>query len=140
MISILFKKLYLEYWINLKILWNMTSYKRVSRPQANVASLNTWFKLYNFFIRPSWGLLPVLGPREWYMTPTLDAALLSSSRAGADLGQTSDISPRRSAHPKVITRAEPSQRGTSLLRCSRHRKQYRKKADSKKIKIKKSSK
>ena len=26
-----------------------------------------------------------------YMTPTLDAALLISSRAGADLGRTSDI-------------------------------------------------
>ena len=34
------------------------------------------------------GLLPVLGPLEQYMTPTLDAALLSSSRAGADLGRT----------------------------------------------------
>ena len=33
------------------------------------------------------GLLPVLGSLEWYMTPTLDAALLSSSREGADLGQ-----------------------------------------------------
>ena len=36
-----------------------------------------------FCIRPSPGLLPVLGPLERYMTPTLDAALLSSSRAGA---------------------------------------------------------
>ena len=33
-------------------------------------------------------LLPVLGPLERYMTPTLDTALLSSSRAGADLGRT----------------------------------------------------
>ena len=31
-----------------------------------------------FCIRPSPGLLPVLGPLEQYMKPTLDAALLSS--------------------------------------------------------------
>ena len=43
-----------------------------------------------FSIRPPPGLLPVLGPLERYMTPTLDAALLISSKAGADLGQTSD--------------------------------------------------
>ena len=30
----------------------------------------------------------MLGPLERYMTPTLDAALLSSSRADADLGRT----------------------------------------------------
>ena len=42
-----------------------------------------------FCIRPL-GLLPVLGPLERYMTPTLDSALLISSRAGADLGRTSD--------------------------------------------------
>ena len=41
-------------------------------------------------IRPPPGLLPVLGPLERYMTPTLDSALLISSRVGADLGQTSD--------------------------------------------------
>ena len=35
------------------------------------------------------GLLPVLGPLEQYMTPTLDTALLSSSRVGTDLGRTS---------------------------------------------------
>ena len=39
-----------------------------------------------FCIRPPLGLLPVLGPLERYVTPTLDAALLVSSRAGADLG------------------------------------------------------
>ena len=39
---------------------------------------------------PAPGLLPVLGPLEWYMTPTLDTALLYSSRAGSDLGRTSD--------------------------------------------------
>ena len=44
-----------------------------------------------FFIRPPPGLLPVLGPLERYMTPRLDAALLSSSRAGADLGRKSDV-------------------------------------------------
>ena len=34
--------------------------------------------------------LIVLGPLERYMKPTLDAALLISSRAVADLGGTSD--------------------------------------------------
>ena len=43
-----------------------------------------------FSIRPPPGLLPVLGPLERYMMPTLDSALLISSRAGADLGRTSD--------------------------------------------------
>ena len=43
-----------------------------------------------FCIRPPPGFLPVLGLLEWYMTPTLDVALLSSSRVGADLGRTSD--------------------------------------------------
>ena len=33
----------------------------------------------------------MLGPLERYMTPSLDVALLSSSKAGADLGRTSDI-------------------------------------------------
>ena len=43
----------------------------------------------SFFIQdpPPPGLLPVLGPLERYLTPTLDAALLCSSMAGADLGQ-----------------------------------------------------
>ena len=41
-------------------------------------------------IHPPPELLPVLGPLEWFMTPTLDAALLYSSRAGSDLGETSD--------------------------------------------------
>ena len=48
-------------------------------------------KQFFFSIRPSPGLLPVSGPLERYMTPTLDMALLSSSRAGADLGWTSDV-------------------------------------------------
>ena len=34
-----------------------------------------------FSIRPSPGLLPVLEQLEQYMTPTLDVALLSCSRA-----------------------------------------------------------
>ena len=37
-----------------------------------------------FSIPPLQGLLPVLGPLERYMTPTLDLALLISSWAGAD--------------------------------------------------------
>ena len=41
-------------------------------------------------ICPPLGLLLVLGPLERYMTPTLDAALLCRSRAGSDLGRTSD--------------------------------------------------
>ena len=48
-------------------------------------------KDFFFLFRPSPGLLPVLGPLERYMTPTLDAALLISSRAGTDLGLTSDV-------------------------------------------------
>ena len=45
------------------------------------------FSLF-IIIRPTPGLLPVLGPLERYMAPTLDATLLSSSWAGADLGHT----------------------------------------------------
>ena len=51
---------------------------------------------YFVSIRPPPEFLPVFGPLKWYMTPTLDAALLCivhrdwvttiSSRAGADLG------------------------------------------------------
>ena len=41
-------------------------------------------------IRSPPGLLPVLGLLERYMTPTLDTAHLCSSRAGSDLGRTSD--------------------------------------------------
>ena len=48
--------------------------------------------LFLFFsIRPPQRLLPVLGPLEPYMAPTLDAALLNSQRVGADLGQTSVV-------------------------------------------------
>ena len=47
--------------------------------------------MVDFFIHPPLGLLPVLGLLERYMTPTLDMALLNSSRAGADLGRMSDV-------------------------------------------------
>ena len=43
-------------------------------------------------ICPPPGLLPVLGPWVRYMTPTLDVALLISSRAGTDPGLESAIS------------------------------------------------
>ena len=59
--------------------------------------LTNWFNRNNidntsifFSIWPPPELLPVLGLLERYMTPTLDVALLCSSRAGSDLGQTSD--------------------------------------------------
>ena len=45
-----------------------------------------WYLSF-FSIRPPPGLLPLLGPLERYVMPTIDAALLISSRAGADLGQ-----------------------------------------------------
>ena len=53
---------------------------------------NRYAKILTFFfgIRPPSGLLPVLGPLEQYMMPTLDLALIISSRAGADLGRMSD--------------------------------------------------
>ena len=58
------------------------------------ASLNTrpdtiiFFSLFS--IHPPPELLPVLGQLERYMTPTLDVALLCSSRVGSDLGRKSD--------------------------------------------------
>ena len=48
------------------------------------------FIFFTFFYPPSSGIAPCVGTAGRYMTPTLDAALLSSSRACADLGQTSD--------------------------------------------------
>ena len=44
-----------------------------------------------FFFKyvPSSGIAPCVGPAGTVQTPTLDVALLSSSRAGADLGQMS---------------------------------------------------
>ena len=43
--------------------------------------------LFFFSIRPPPGMLSLLGLLEQYMTPTLDSALLISSRAGAYLGR-----------------------------------------------------
>ena len=43
-----------------------------------------------FKSRPPPGLLAVLGLLERYMTPTLDSALLCSSRVGANLGRMWD--------------------------------------------------
>ena len=43
-----------------------------------------------FSTRPPPELLSVLGRLEQYMTRTLDAALLCTSRAGSDLGSKSD--------------------------------------------------
>ena len=43
-----------------------------------------------FTFCPPPGLLLMLGPLERYMTPTLDTAMLYSSRVGSDLGHTSD--------------------------------------------------
>ena len=44
-------------------------------------------KDFFFIIRPPPELLPVLGPLEQYVMPTLNTALLCSSRAGSDLGR-----------------------------------------------------
>ena len=44
------------------------------------------FFFFFFSTRPSLGLLTVLGPLEVVQIPSLDSALLCSSRAGADLG------------------------------------------------------
>ena len=50
-------------------------------------------KLIFFCFRGPPGLLSVLGPLERYVMPSLDAALLINSRAGADLGRMSVINP-----------------------------------------------
>ena len=71
---------------------------------------NSWKKIYIFFsiiIHPSPGLLPTLGPLERYMTHTLDAALLSSSRAGADLGRTLDFNSQRLRHVSQTLKRGP---------------------------------
>ena len=52
-------------------------------------SYESIFFLLFFSIYPL-ELLPVLGQLEQHMTPTLDAALLYSSRVGSDLGRKSD--------------------------------------------------
>ena len=71
------------------------------------------FKVLLFFkYLPSSRLLPVLGPLERNMTPTLDTALLCSSRAGSDLGHlyctTTLVTYSKppgcySSHPKDLT-------------------------------------
>ena len=63
-----------------------------SQFQIPEISRKEWKEILLFFfcICPPPGLLPVLGPCERYMTPTLDAALLISSRAGTDPGLSSD--------------------------------------------------
>ena len=50
--------------------------------------LDDW--TFFFWIHPPSELLPVLGPLERYMMPTLVVALLYSSRAGSDLGRSLD--------------------------------------------------
>ena len=60
-------------------------------PAVSILLWHHSFYLFLFSIRPPPELLPVLGPLEWYMTSTLDAALLYSSRAGSDLGQTLEL-------------------------------------------------
>ena len=64
--------------------------KSCNKKQFNFFTFPKSLKIFFWCIHPSSGLLPVLGPLEQYMTPALDAALLITSRAGADLGRTSD--------------------------------------------------
>ena len=52
-------------------------------------SLNNFSNIFIFIYLPRI-ILHVLGPCERYMTPTLDATLLISSRVGTDLGLSSD--------------------------------------------------
>ena len=59
---------------------------------------NIYLNIYFFCIRPPPEWLPVLGPLEHYMTPTLDAALLCGSRAGSDLGRKSDVMDKSCSH------------------------------------------
>ena len=61
-------------------------------------SNNTFFNILNqkeiylifFLYPPSSGIAPCVLTAGTVQTPTLDTALLSSSRGGADLGRTSD--------------------------------------------------
>ena len=57
-------------------------------------SKDTLKHLSSFFssIRLPLEFLPVLGPLERYMMPTLDTALLCSSRASSDLGLSPYVS------------------------------------------------
>ena len=67
-----------------------------------------------FCIRPSPGLLPVLGPLEWYMTPTLDTTLLISSKAYTPSTHTSSrdmyglLTHHTPAEPYMDNVSEPS--------------------------------
>ena len=61
------------------------SFSNASQPELICHSI-----IIFFCICPSPELLSVLGPLERDMMPTLDAALLCSSRVGSDLGCKSD--------------------------------------------------
>ena len=53
--------------------------------------INQHFSIQFFFVSALlWDYSLCWDRWKWYMTPTLDAALLISSRAGADLGWTLD--------------------------------------------------
>ena len=76
------------------------SFERRDTPQNRRSLAFYLFYYFLFNICPSLVLLTVLVLLTWYMTPTLDAALLicgspgrgrtTSSRAGTDLGRTLD--------------------------------------------------
>ena len=69
----------------------VNTYESRFPPSPNLDKVTASFDNFIFFsIRFPPKLLPVLGLLEQYMTPTLDAALLFSSRAGSDLGHKSD--------------------------------------------------
>ena len=54
-----------------------------------------FYILYFILYPPSSGIAPCVGTAGMVQTTTLDAAMLSSSRAGADLGRPSDIDNKR---------------------------------------------
>ena len=70
--------------------WSIYSYCNLIIPlwSNNSLILVNWDPFFSICPPPK--LLPVMGPLERYITQTLDVALLCSSRAGSDLGQTSD--------------------------------------------------
>ena len=76
-----------------KKLWNSFPIRKQQLCLANFIEPQKMVLFFGFFwgICPRPGLLPVLGPCERYMTPTLDVALLISSRAGTDPGLSSVI-------------------------------------------------
>ena len=73
-----FELIHFECWRRLTILYTNINITWKIR--------NTYF----FCIHPPPELLPVSRLLEQYMMPTLDAALLYSSRAGSDQGRTLD--------------------------------------------------